>query len=100
VADKRHHKIYIIFGLGVYGGGNMERISHSVQYRGYSILVAVAPPLWSARIDVFQDGLTPISLPPEGLRGWDEEEVVGRAKARIDLNLGKPRPQDGPRSTA
>jgi hypothetical protein len=80
--------------------GQVEKIRHSLEYRGYSILVAFAPPLWSARIDVLQDGLKPISLPSDGLRGWDEEEVVSRAKARIDLNLKILGQEDGPRPAA
>ena len=62
----------------------------TVEYRGYSLQVTYASPQWQVLIGVVvKDRPT---LPPGKLlvKGWNEEETLKRAKARIDLLIESP----------
>ena len=68
----------------------LERPRETVEYRGYSLQVTYASPQWQVLIGVVvKDRPT---LPPGKLlvKGWNEEETLKRAKARIDLLIESP----------
>jgi len=54
------------------------------EYRGYSMQVAYYPPQWQVEIASAVLGLSALLPEKKIVRGWEEDEVVKRAKARID----------------
>jgi len=67
-----------------------ETTRETVEYRGYSLQARYASPQWQVLIElVLKDRA---ALPPERqiVKGWNEEETLKRAKARIDLLIESP----------
>ena len=54
------------------------------EYRGYSMQVAYNPPQWQVEIALAVSGLSKLLPEKKIVRGWEEDEVVKRAKARVD----------------
>lgn len=53
-----------------------------LQYRGYALQAVYEPPQW--QVTIASQGLP--EMPPDRqlVRGWNEEEVIKRAKSRVD----------------
>ena len=54
------------------------------EYRGYAMQVAYNPPQWQVEIAPSLSGLSELLPEKKIVRGWEEDEVVKRAKARVD----------------
>jgi hypothetical protein len=67
-----------------------DDLHEPVEYRGYSLQVTYASPQWQVVIGVVLKDRP--KLPPGKLvvKGWNEEETLKRAKARIDLLIESP----------
>jgi len=67
-----------------------ETTRETVEYRGYSLLARYASPQWQVLIELVLKDRP--ALPPERqiVKGWNEEETLKRAKARIDLLIESP----------
>jgi hypothetical protein len=65
----------------------------NLEYRSYLLQLVREPPQWRVEITPLRADLP--ELPPEKqiVRGWDEDEVIGRAKARVDELLEAGHPQ-------
>ena len=68
----------------------LESPRETVEYRGYSLQVTYASPQWQVLIGMVLKDRP--ALPPERqiVKGWNEEETLKRAKARIDLLIESP----------
>jgi hypothetical protein len=56
----------------------------NIDYRGYSLQIVHRPPQWQCTIVSMNAALPSLSVEKETVRGWDQEEVVKRAKSRVD----------------
>jgi hypothetical protein len=56
----------------------------NVLYRGYSLKVVYATPQWQVFIGFMLRDKPELSPERQIVRGWDQEEVLKRAKVRID----------------
>lgn len=67
-----------------------ETTRETVEYRGYSLQASYASPQWQVLIELVLKDRP--ALPPERqiVKGWNEEETLKRAKARIDLLIESP----------
>lgn len=59
----------------------------NVDYRSYSLQVVYCPPQWECTIVPTSAALPPFDAKSGTVRGWDQEEVVQRAKSRLDERL-------------
>lgn len=59
-------------------------IRPNVSYRGYSLQVLHAPPQWQVLIASMLQDVPELSAERRIVRGWNEEDVTKRAKARVD----------------
>jgi hypothetical protein len=68
----------------------LETSREAVEYRGYSLQASYASPQWQVLIGMALKDRP--ALPPgrEIVKGWNEEETLKRAKARIDLLIESP----------
>jgi len=68
----------------------LESPRETVEYRGYSLQVSYASPQWQVLIDMVVKDRP--ALPPgrQIVKGWNEEETLKRAKARIDHLIESP----------
>jgi hypothetical protein len=68
----------------------LEPPRETVEYRGYSLQVTYASPQWQVLIGMVLTDRP--ALPPgrQIVKGWNEEETLKRAKARIDLLIESP----------
>jgi hypothetical protein len=60
----------------------------NIPYRGYSLQVMHQSPQWHVAIASTETRLPELLQNHRTVRGWDQEEVVTRAKARIDELIG------------
>lgn len=65
-------------------------VRETLAYRGYSLQVSYVSPQWQVLIDAVP--MDRPALPPgkQIVKGWNEEETLKRAKARIDLLIESP----------
>ena len=56
----------------------------NVPYRGYSLQVIHAPPQWQVLIASMLQEMPELSAETRIVRGWNEEDVMKRAKVRVD----------------
>jgi hypothetical protein len=56
----------------------------NIPYRGYSLQLVHYPPQWHVMIASIAVEAPELRLEDQTVRGWDQSEVVTRAKARID----------------
>jgi hypothetical protein len=59
----------------------------NVDYRSYSLQVVHRAPQWECTIIPTNASLPPFEAGKETVRGWDQEEVLRRAKSRVDDRL-------------
>ena len=62
----------------------------TVEYRGYSLQVTYASPQWQVLIGVVVKDRPALPSGKLLVKGWNEEETLKRAKARIDLLIESP----------
>ena len=69
---------------------HLESPRETVEYRGYSLQTSYASPQWQVLIGMVLKDRP--ALPPgrQIVKGWNEEETLKRAKARIDLLIESP----------
>lgn len=60
----------------------------NVPYRGYSMQLIHQAPQWHVTIASAEARTPELHLNHRTVRGWDQEEVLMRAKARIDDHIG------------
>jgi hypothetical protein len=70
--------------------GPLETIRETIEYRGYSLQASYTSPQWQVLIGMVLKDRP--ALPPgrQIIKGWNEEETLKRAKARIDLLIESP----------
>ena len=56
----------------------------SISYRGYSLQVLFKPPQWQVVIAPMLKEMPELASEKRIVRGWNEEDVVKRAKGRVD----------------
>jgi hypothetical protein len=56
----------------------------SIEYRGYSMQLVHNPPQLQVEITPVSPGLPELPVEKQTVKGWNQDEVVKRAKARID----------------
>jgi hypothetical protein len=56
----------------------------SIAYRGYSLQIIHKPPQYQVVIAPMLKELVELSAEKRVVRGWNEEEIVKRAKLRVD----------------
>jgi hypothetical protein len=61
-------------------------------YRGYALQALYAPPQWQVSITLLLPDLPPMPSDRQMVRGWNEEEVIKRAKSRVDELLDNDQP--------
>jgi hypothetical protein len=59
----------------------------NVDYRNYSLQVVHQPPQWECTIVSTSNSLPQFGDGKGTVRGWDQEEVLQRAKSRVDERL-------------
>lgn len=59
----------------------------NVDYRSYSLQIVYRPPQWECTIIPTSASLPPFEVGKETVRGWDQEEVLRRAKSRVNERL-------------
>jgi hypothetical protein len=59
-------------------------LSSNVSYRGYSLQAIYAPPQWQVLIASMLQNIPELPAEKRIVRGWNEQEVMERAKVRID----------------
>jgi hypothetical protein len=60
----------------------------NISYRGYSLRLMHKPPQWQVSIAPMLQDLPELSIEKQIVRGWNEDEVVKRAKVRVDDLMG------------
>ena len=68
----------------------LENARETVEYRGYSLQVTFASPQWQVLIGMVVKDRPAFSPERQIVKGWNEEETLKRAKARIDLLIESP----------
>ena len=68
----------------------LESPRETVEYRGYSLQVTYASPQWQVLIGVVVKDRPALPSGKLLVKGWNEEETLKRAKARIDLLIESP----------
>jgi hypothetical protein len=63
---------------------NPQMHLRNIPYRGYSLQLMQQHPQWHVLIASTQAGLPDPAPEKQTVRGWDREEVVNRAKMRVD----------------
>ena len=68
----------------------LEAMRETVEYRGYSLQASYTSPQWQVLIGMVLKDRP--ALPPgrQIVKGWNEEETLKRAKARIGLLIESP----------
>jgi len=59
----------------------------NVDYRSYSLQIVYQRPLWQCTINPTSPSLPPFEAGKETVKAWDQEEVLQRAKSRVDDRL-------------
>jgi hypothetical protein len=68
--------------------GMVTPITHAdIPYRGYALQVTYAVPQWQIAVVPGRNDLPELPGGKQILRGWNQEEIVQRAKRRIDAIL-------------
>jgi hypothetical protein len=70
--------------------GPLETMREAIEYRGYSLQASFTSPQWQVLIALVLKDRP--ALPPgrQIIKGWNEEETLKRAKARVDLLIESP----------
>jgi len=63
---------------------NPTGVKSTIEYRNFSLQIAYNSSQWTCLIVAKGGGLPEIAVEKQIVRGWDQEEVVKRAKSRID----------------
>jgi hypothetical protein len=63
---------------------NPHGLKSTLEYRNFSLQIAHTPPQWTCLIVATSGGLPEMAVERQTVRGWDKEEVVKRAKSRVD----------------
>jgi hypothetical protein len=61
-----------------------DRLPPNISYRGYSLQLMHRPPQWQVVIAPMLAERPELSTEKRLVRGWNEDEVVKRAKVRVD----------------
>jgi hypothetical protein len=68
----------------------LEILREAIEYRGYSLQVTYASPQWQVLIGITVKDRPALVPGKHIVKGWNEEETLNRAKARIDLLIESP----------
>jgi hypothetical protein len=63
---------------------NPETVPPGISYRGYSLQLLHRPPQWQVVIAPMLTERPELATEKRVVRGWNEEDVVKRAKVRVD----------------
>jgi hypothetical protein len=58
--------------------------ARNLKYRNYLLQVVRQDVQWTVQISPTQEGLPSLAEKKGTVRGWDQDEVVSRAKSRVD----------------
>ena len=67
-----------------YGMDSPAALRPSIAYRGYSLQIIHKPPQYQVVIAPMLRELAELTAEKRIVRGWNEDEVVTRAKLRVD----------------
>jgi hypothetical protein len=67
-----------------------DNLRETVEYRGYSLQITYASLQWHVLIGLVLKDRPTLPSGKQIVKGWNEEETVKRAKARIDLLIESP----------
>jgi hypothetical protein len=70
------------------GMDNPDTLPANIPYRGYSLQILHKPPQYQVVIAPMLREMPELSAEKRIVRGWNEEEVVKRAKIRVDDVIG------------
>jgi hypothetical protein len=69
---------------------NTDNLRETVEYRGYSLQITYASLQWQVLIGMVLKDSPILPSGKQIVKGWNEEETLKRAKARIDLLIECP----------
>ncbi len=69
---------------------NTDNLRETVEYRGYSLQITYASLQWQVLIGMVLKDCPTLPSGRQIVKGWNEEETLKRAKARIDLLIESP----------
>ena len=69
---------------------NTDNLREIVEYRGYSLQITYASLQWQVLIAMVLKDRPTFPSGKQIVKGWNEEETLKRAKARIDLLIECP----------
>ena len=69
---------------------NTDNLRETVEYRGYSLQITYASLQWQVLIGMVLKDRPTLPSGKQIVKGWNEEETLKRAKARIDLLIESP----------
>jgi len=69
---------------------NTDNLREPVEYRGYFLQITYASPQWQVLIGMVLKDRPTLPSGKQIVKGWNEEETLKRAKARIDLLIESP----------
>ena len=58
--------------------------AHNLKYRNYLLQVVRQDVQWTVQITPTREGLPSLAEKKGTVRGWNQDEVVSRAKSRVD----------------
>jgi hypothetical protein len=61
-----------------------DSLPPNISYRGYSLQLVHKPPQWQVVIAPMLNERPALAVEKQIVRGWNEDEVVKRAKVRVD----------------
>jgi hypothetical protein len=77
-------------GMLLWSMSHTDNLREAVEYRGYSLQITYVSLQWQVSIGMVLNDRP--ALPPgkQIVKGWNDEETLKRAKARIDLLIESP----------